>query len=107
MCLLLKSSHILPSSNIRILSYSLSMTTKKTTVLMAAVLAVATVLAAGLAVLPSSVEDAQANPCSTEAENTGDVETEYNCDFEGIGSLTIVEGGGAGLTDAPIILPTP
>ncbi|MFZ0344589.1 MAG: hypothetical protein WAM27_06450 [Nitrososphaeraceae archaeon] len=40
---------------------------KKSTVLMAAVLAVATVLAAGLAVLPSSVQDAQANPCS---ENT-------------------------------------
>jgi hypothetical protein len=39
------------------------MTIKKTTVLMAAVLAVATVLAAGLAVLPSSVQDAQANPC--------------------------------------------
>ena len=31
---------------------------------MAAVLAVATVLAAGLTVLPSSVQEAQANPCS-------------------------------------------
>ena len=41
------------------------MTTKKTTVLMAAtVLAVATVLAAGLAVLPSSVqEDASESMC--------------------------------------------
>jgi hypothetical protein len=83
------------------------MTTKKPTVLMAAVLAVATVLAAGLAVLPNSVKDAHANPCSTEAENSGDVDADFNCDFEGIGSLTIVEGGGAGLTDAPIILPTP
>ena len=40
------------------------MTTKKTTVLMAAVLALATILAAGLTVLPSSVQEAQANPCS-------------------------------------------
>ena len=39
---------------------------------MAAVLAVATVLAAGLTVLPSSVQEAQANPCSitTEEEDT-------------------------------------
>jgi hypothetical protein len=45
---------------------------KKTTALMAAVLAVATVLAAGLTVLPSSVQEAQANPCSitTEEEET-------------------------------------
>ena len=67
------------------------MTIKKTTVLMAAVLAVATVLAAGLVAFPGSIQEAQANPCSTEAENTGDVETEYNCDFEGIGSLEIEE----------------
>ena len=40
------------------------MSKKQTTVLMAAVLAVATVLAAGLTVLPSSVQEAQANPCS-------------------------------------------
>jgi hypothetical protein len=37
---------------------------KNKTVLMAAVLAIATVLAAGLAVLASSVQEAQANPCS-------------------------------------------
>ena len=43
---------------------TVSMSTKKTTVLMAAVLAVATVLAAGLIVLPGSVQEAQANPCS-------------------------------------------
>jgi hypothetical protein len=36
----------------------------KTTVFMAAALAVATVLAAGLIVVPSSVQKAQANPCS-------------------------------------------
>jgi hypothetical protein len=47
------------------------MTTKKTTVLMAAALAVATVLAAGLTVLPASVQEAQANPCSTNNENDG------------------------------------
>jgi hypothetical protein len=40
---------------------------KNKTVLMAAVLAVATVLAAGLTVLPSSVQEAQANPCSNNA----------------------------------------
>ena len=43
---------------------------KKTTVLMAAVLAVATVLAAGLTVLPSTVQEAQANPCATDIEES-------------------------------------
>ena len=39
---------------------------------MAAVLAVATVLAAGLTVLPSSVQEAQANPCGGSVnENEG------------------------------------
>ena len=38
---------------------------------MAAVLAVLTVLAAGLTVFPSSVQDAQANPCSNNI-NEGD-----------------------------------
>jgi hypothetical protein len=45
------------------------------TVLIAAVLAIATVLAAGLTVLPSSVQEAQANPCGLEAtsqENEGE-----------------------------------
>jgi hypothetical protein len=36
------------------------------TVLIAAVLTVATVLAAGLTVLPGSVQEAQANPCAEE-----------------------------------------
>ena len=48
------------------------MSKKQTTVLMAAVLAVATVLAAGLTVLPGSVQEAQANPCASESN----VETE-------------------------------
>jgi hypothetical protein len=61
------------------------------TIFIAAVLAAATLLAAGLVVFPGSVQEAQANPCSTEAENTADVDTEYNCDFEGIGSLEIFE----------------
>ena len=74
---------------------------------MAAVLAAATVLTAGLTVLPGSVQEAQANPCSSEEEGGGDADIEIDCDFEGIGSLTIVEGGGGGLTEAPIILPTP
>ena len=36
------------------------------TIFIAAVLAVATVLAAGLTVLPSSIQEAQANPCANE-----------------------------------------
>jgi hypothetical protein len=64
---------------------------KNKTVLMAAVLAVATVLAAGLTVLPSSVQEAQANPCSVDADNNAN-DAELNCDFEGIGSLEIEEG---------------
>jgi hypothetical protein len=52
------------------------MNIKKTTVLMAAVLAAATVLTAGLAVLPNSVQDAQANPCgnivNTPSQSPGD-----------------------------------
>ena len=36
---------------------------------MAAVLAVATVLAAGLTVLPGSVQEAQANPCSNNLDS--------------------------------------
>ncbi|MGI0002553.1 MAG: hypothetical protein ACRD42_05685 [Nitrososphaeraceae archaeon] len=63
---------------------------KKTTVLVAAVLAVATVLAAGLTVLPSSVQEAQANPCSNNleaedrsSENTLTTEDEQDCDFTG------------------------
>ncbi|MGI0002552.1 MAG: hypothetical protein ACRD42_05680 [Nitrososphaeraceae archaeon] len=63
---------------------------KKTTVLMAAVLAVATVLAAGLTVLPSSVQEAQANPCSNNLEaeegsqgNSLQQNEEQDCDFTG------------------------
>ena len=57
---------------------------KNKTILMAAVLAVATVLAAGLTVLPSTVQEAQANPCSNQG-NGGDVTTndEQECTFIG------------------------
>ena len=63
----------------------------RTTVLMAAVLAVATVLAAGLTVLPSSVQDAQANPCANEVSRGGSANNAFNpqadddreCDFTG------------------------
>jgi hypothetical protein len=73
------------------------------TVLMAAVLAIATVLAAGLlTVLPSAVQEAQANPCSNnvvtsseaEADDSGTATSgaasgtlttngDQNCDFTG------------------------
>jgi hypothetical protein len=62
------------------------------TIFIAAMLAAATLLVAGLVVFPGSVQEAQANPCSTVVEgNAGGVEPEYNCDFEGIGSLEIIE----------------
>ncbi|MFY9566989.1 MAG: hypothetical protein WAQ29_11600, partial [Nitrososphaeraceae archaeon] len=47
------------------------MTSKKTTVLMAAVLAVATILAAGLVAFPGSIQEAQANPCSVNQDGDG------------------------------------
>jgi hypothetical protein len=56
---------------------------KKTTLLMA-VLAAATVIAAGLLVLPGSLQEAQANPCSgigATVEFEGDIDTE--CLFAG------------------------
>jgi hypothetical protein len=64
---------------------------KNKTVLMAAVLAVATVLAAGLTVLPASVQEAQANPCSNNSDEEGggrggDITTAdeaQNCDLTG------------------------
>ena len=72
---------------------------KKATVLMGAVLAVAIVLAVGLTVLPSSIQEAQANPCSIEAGGaTVTQNDDQECDFtgnfefeEGIGSSDIEE----------------
>jgi hypothetical protein len=59
------------------------MTSKKTTVLMAAVLAVASVLAAGLAALPGSVQEVQANPCSVNQDGDGgDTATTGDQDYD-------------------------
>jgi hypothetical protein len=85
---------------------------RKTTFLTMAALTVATLLAAGLTVLSSSVQDAQANPCSDIGQNNNapgdfnehELENGVDCDFENIGSLVIIEGG---LLGAPMILPTP
>jgi hypothetical protein len=73
---------------------------KTTTVLMAAMLAAATAIAAGLTMIPSSVQDAQANLCSAEQnsanvgegaggdiEETIDSEIDINCDIENNGDL--------------------
>ena len=57
------------------------------TIFIAAMLAVATILAAGLTVLPNSVQVAQANPCadeqngetSTEDETAGNAQTNIAC----------------------------
>jgi hypothetical protein len=93
MYLLLECSNIVPSSNIPIHSYPHFTMNKK--VFIAAMLAVATVLAAGLAVLPGSVQKAQANPCDFEIDNSGNVAgitpsgDEHECKF--IGPVTIFE----------------
>ena len=70
----------------------------KTKVLMAAVLAVATVLAVGLMVLPGSVQEAQANPCSDIGQSNSaffaeEQDNEIDCDWEGIGELEVFEFG--------------
>jgi hypothetical protein len=94
--LLLEGRYILLNSIICIFSYSLRM--KAIAILMAAMLTVGTVLAVGLAVLPSSVHEAQANPCSvgtgsegvsvsgsSSANDESEAETElFDCDFEGV-----------------------
>jgi hypothetical protein len=52
----------------------------KKTIFIAAMLAAATVLAAGLTVLPSSVQEAQANPCANEitVEDGGSIDNGLN-----------------------------
>jgi hypothetical protein len=75
------------------------------TIFIAAVFAAATLLTAGLVMLPGSVQEVQANPCSVQAngpggiaggQNSGNEDSEADldtdCDFEGIGSLEIEEG---------------
>ena len=59
---------------------------------MAALLGIATLLAAGMTVLPASastMEETQGSPCSTTEQGGGDGNTWIECDFEGIGSLEI------------------
>jgi hypothetical protein len=58
------------------------MNTKKSTLLMA-VIAAATVIAAGLVVLPGSVQEAQANPCSGINAFTTDGDLDTECLFAG------------------------
>jgi hypothetical protein len=67
---------------------------KKTTIFMAAILAAATILAAGIAVLPSPVQDAQANPCAQDndlnpsgGDQVNEVEDETHCVFSGFTDL--------------------
>jgi hypothetical protein len=79
---------------------------RKTAILMAFLLGIATLLAAGMTVLPvsaSTIEETEGNPCSTTEIGGGDVV--IDCDFEGIGSLevsqtypcsTTEQGGGDG-----------
>jgi len=63
------------------------------TIFISAVLAAITLLAAGLTVLPSSVQEAQADLCSIytggATVDLGAVGADLNCDFENIGSLII------------------
>jgi hypothetical protein len=61
------------------------------TIFIAAMLAVATVLAAGLTVLPSAVQEAQANPCSLNAEaSSGDADNGGN---SGSASSSVTHSG--------------
>ena len=69
------------------------------TIFIAALLAAATLLAAGLVMFPGAVQEAQANPCSIKANGPGGLTVEnggevgdFDCDFEGIGELEIAEG---------------
>ena len=71
---------------------------KKTNLLVAAVIAAASVIVAGLTVLPSSIQEAQANPCSdigqsNSADFAEEQENEIDCDFENIGQQIIVDIG--------------
>ena len=61
------------------------------TIFIGAMIAVATILGVGLTVLPGSVQEAQANPCSVDADSNAN-DADLDCDFEGIGSIEIEEG---------------
>jgi hypothetical protein len=74
------------------------------TIFIAAVFAAATLLAAGLVMLPGSVQEVQANPCRIQANGPGGIaggqnsnnedseaDLDTDCDFEGVGSLEFEE----------------
>jgi hypothetical protein len=74
------------------------------TIFIAAVFAAATLLAAGLVMLPGSVQEVQANPCSIQANGPGGIaggqqsdnedseaDLDTDCDFEGVGSIEFEE----------------
>ena len=61
---------------------------KNKTILVAAVLAVAIVLAAGLTVLPSTVQNAQANPCSNNVEVSTEADAEDGTNTATSGAAT-------------------
>jgi hypothetical protein len=76
----------------------------KTTIFIASLLAAVTLLAAGLAMFPGAVQEAQANPCSIQANGPGGIaggqnsdnedseaDLDTDCDFEGVGSLEFEE----------------
>jgi hypothetical protein len=76
----------------------------KKTIFIATVLAAATLLAAGLVMLPGSVQEVQANPCSIQANGPGGIaggqmsdnfdseaDLDTDCDFEGVGSIFLEE----------------
>jgi hypothetical protein len=70
------------------------MTIKKTTVLMAAVIAIATILAAGLVVFPGSIQEAQANSCSINQDgDAADTITTGDQDCDLTGYFEFDEGG--------------
>ena len=48
---------------------------------MAALLAAGAILAAGLAIVPSTVQTAQANPCATEVDGNNNEIDNFKCKF--------------------------
>jgi hypothetical protein len=65
---------------------------RKTAILVAAVVAIATLLAAGITGLPvraSTIQETQGSPCSTTEEGGSGGDTWIDCDFEGVGKLKI------------------
>jgi hypothetical protein len=71
---------------------------KKSAVLMASFLAIATALAAGLVALPLSLQDADAEtPCNIFPANIDADEISNNCDFYGNTEIDASNSGGLGI----------